>query len=199
MGRSHSFLAPGVLVLAACGRIGFDDLSTSRDSSSSSLPCVSGAPITPVAVLNASLSGASDACSIDSVLVEDGNVAGLDRGAPLACGVLWDSAEGSCGCIAIDLGAVQPVGQVNVVAVGTADACGTPCTTACNSGDEFALLSGTTEGTYTPFAHTNIDTAGLALYSTSLGLPARYIVVCRVSWGAERDDVAIDLLQAICQ
>lgn len=178
------------LAIAACGRVGFD------------APCPSGATIPVVRVVPDSQTGhPEDACNVDNALALDGVVAGLDRSGSSTCNDVWDPVQGSCGCLAVDLGAVYPIGSASVWAAPTGDACGThPCLdTSCGTGHSFGILVGTELDQYIAVANVGLTAGAITEYPVTIGTRARYLVVCREAWGQERDDVVVDAIVASCE
>lgn len=160
---------------------------------------MSGATLVPVAAANASPVDPTDACNPGNVLALDGMVGGLDRSEP-SCSGAWDP-NGSCGCIAADLGATYNLASITVYAAPAAVACATPCSGSnCNTGDRFSVLVGTEPDQYAVASDVSTaPAAALAPYTIAKPLAARFIVVCRQSWSSLRDDFVVDAVQATCQ
>ncbi len=197
--------AAGLVIVAACGRVGFDARAPSVDDAPAPdavpVSCTSGAAIAPIAAIDASLSDPLDACAITNALALDGQTAGLDRGATATCPSTW-SSSGSCGCVAVDLGAVYAVSRVSAWAAWTAQACASPCGAGqCGTGHAVDVLVGTTIGNYTLASNVTLVDASISQYDVTFATPGmvRYVVACRQSWSADRDDVVIDYLNATCQ
>lgn len=191
-----------VVALAGCGRLGFEALS-SGDAAIADVAvasCTPGATLPVAQVLNASLSSPDDACNLTSALVADGVGAGLDRSFMALCPGTWDPNDGSCGCLAIDLGAAYPVGTVEMIARPVAQACTYPCqSSSCGTGDSYAILTGTREGDYARTSDVQMTGTAFAPYSVSLTVDARFVVLCRVSYGEQRDDIEVDAVTVHCR
>ncbi len=176
----------------AAGRDGSNAFDASRDVVSEAC---SPAPVT---VFDATPAGTCGGiCNPFSALVSDGAWAGLDctgGGATLIDGVNVTA------CIAADFGSVTNLDPLIVRAKSVANACGTPCTTSCNSGDEMLVFYGSARGLY-QFAKAIALAPTFNDYPITLGLAARYVLVCRNGSGPIRDDVAVDsiLSRAACR
>jgi hypothetical protein len=179
-----------VVVAVGCGRVGFDPPDP--------LPCGAGAQVVGNAATDVSQSMAGDACNVGNVLALDGAVAGLDRSQVIGCSSMWDP-QGSCGCVAIDLSGNYQLASVEVWAARSGDACGkSPCT-MCNSGDVLAVLAGLTLDTVVPADTVMPTSASIAMYSANVAMLARYVVLCRQAYSAQRDDIVVDYVTPICQ
>jgi hypothetical protein len=144
---------------------------------------------TPVTIFDGTPAGTcGNICNPSSALASDGAWAGLDCTGGGA--TLIDSMNVTA-CIAADFGSVANLDPVIVRAKSVADACGTACSTYCNTGDEMLVFYGSTRGVY-QFAKAIALAPTFNDYPITLGLAARYILVCRDGSGAFRDDVAVD-------
>jgi hypothetical protein len=162
--------------------------------------CVSGSAVTPVAVTVPSVWEPANTCNPDNVLELDGEVVGLDLLRDDACRSMWPDIN-ACGCVQLDLGAVYPIARIETTAGPVGDACGRSCTSGfCGTGQTMAVSWGVEpEDVWLEHAVVRFESSALAQYAIPVGESARYVIACRVEWGAERDDVAIDVLSAICE
>lgn len=199
------------MALVGCGRIGFDlprinDMPLDVGSGAADVAadvtiasCTPGAALPPTRVINASLSDPSDACQLNNALVADGLGAGLDRLATAQCPGTWDSS-GSCGCLALDLGAAYVLSKIDVVARPVSVGCSYSCVSgSCGSGDTFSVLTGVYEGSYAWLSNVPMTGTQYAQYSVTKPVVARFVTVCRQAYDAIRDDVAVDAVTAYCQ
>jgi hypothetical protein len=200
------------LLLAACGRLQFDPLGDgaiggSIDDSTdgaAAAPCASGEVVRPIAATNASPIDSVNACNVANALAADGAVAGLDLiGMTENNCVAWGHpSRHACGCLAADLGMVYELESVRVRATYSDDACGiAPCAGAgfCNTAQQLGVWTGISLGAYEPLdLMVDLTSPALADYSLTAARKARYIVVCRISWSYERDDVVVDEVAATC-
>jgi len=147
--------------------------------------------------------GTPSACSIDSVLVEDGIVAGLDRN-----GTAYKSIDGQgiVSCIGVEMAPGVVIDRVLVRARAAGDACGgSPCDPStpggCGSGHSFPIYVGTTATDLVMAMNGNDVNATLQTIDVPAPatVSARFVVVCRSTWGLERDDIAVDSIAAICR
>lgn len=175
-----------------------DAATADRDASPGA--CTSGERIAGTA-FNASPVNLANACQIESVEEEDGEVAGLDRFGDLAtsCSTWGDEQVGGCGCVGLDLGAAYPVGAFTVRAQPVADACGNACTVDCGTGDTFSAWTGLVAGEYAAAANVTMTSDSLTDYTVEVGDAVRYVVVCRDKWDVTRDDVAVDSITVLCR
>jgi hypothetical protein len=152
----------------------------------------------PFTVFDATPAGTcGSVCNPFSALASDGAWTGLDctgGGATLIDGVYVTA------CIGADFGSVANFDPVIVRAKSVANGCGTACSTECNTGDEMHVFYGSTRGSY-QFAKTIALAPTFNDYPITLGLAARYVLVCRGGSGPGRDDVAVDsiLSPAACR
>lgn len=162
--------------------------------------CEPGAAI-PGTAFNASPVDPASACQVENAAERDGQVAGLDRFGDLASSCsMWGEPElGACGCVGIDLGAVYPVSRFVVRARPAADACGNGCEGDCGSGDTFTTWTGSERGTYTLAGGVTMTSDALADYTVDAGSELQFVVVCRDVWDVTRDDVAVDVIEVVCQ
>lgn len=185
--------------LAGCGRIAFDSPPPEPDAD---VPgsCSSGEMLTP-ATFNASPVDQDDACNLSNALGRDGLLAGLDLIGPTAthCESFDGSTAEGCGCLGLDLHAAFPVGRVHVFAAAVTAACGSPCTTQCGTGHTFGVWSGVAVGAYTHVTTVALTSTAITDYPVDIQATARYLLVCRDAWSAERDDVAVDDITIACQ
>lgn len=164
------------------------------------LRCSPGDPIAGEP-FNASPVDPDSACAVENVLERDGEVAGLDRffgDVDSACSIWQEPELGACGCVGLDLGGIYPVSSFVVRAAPSADACGQSCS-ACGTGHTFTTWIGSTEGEYALARDITMAGDVLADYTVQVAADLRYVVVCRDVWGEERDDVAVDSLEVVCQ
>jgi hypothetical protein len=189
-----------VLLLAGCGRISFDAAGDGPSTDVQLASCTSGAHLPPLAALNTSLSDPADACSVDSILALDGLTAGVDRSTTIAaCPDTWDVVNASCGCVAADLGASYLVRTVSMWVAPVTQACGTACTTACGTGHDFSAFVADDIAMPTKIQTVTYDGPALGQIDIDVTRSVRYIMICRQGWGPNRDDFAIDYMEAICQ
>jgi hypothetical protein len=135
------------------------------------------------------------------VLIEDGVVAGLDKrggSADVYIGPLHVAT-----CVGVELSAPTPLASVVARVSAVGDACGTyPCVTGpngCGTGHTFGLLAGVTRETIMPLGGeqtlpTSLQEVSFPVGGQTIGA----IVVCRLSWGEGRDDVAVDVIAGVC-
>jgi hypothetical protein len=167
--------------------------------------CASGELAKPLRAFDATEADAaatSTTCNADGVLVQgDSQVAGLDRnGGNYA--KIDDVAVTAC--VGVELAAGTDVAKVVVTASSVDKACNYACDAsgACGTGDRFKLFVGTTLDALVAIADVDVAptlaTSELVPPATA-PKPARFLVACRVTYGAERDDIAIDFLTARCR
>jgi hypothetical protein len=157
--------------------------------------CTHGQPVVAPRALVATPTGSlAQTCAIDNARVTDGLVAGLDSGGE---GML--DGRGVDGCVAVDFGQVQMLDPLTIRVGTAAQACGVACvTTGCGTGHTFSVFAGTEEGVYSYVGADSIASAALEDHTFIAGRPVRFVVVCRVTWGYDRDDVVVDSILGTC-
>jgi hypothetical protein len=151
--------------------------------------CVS----TPVTVFDATPAGTcGSVCTASNALASDGAWAGLD-----CTGGGFATIDGVdvTACIAADFGTVVNLDPVIVRARSIDNACGTACSTGCNTGDAMLVFYGSTLGVY-QYATAVTLVATFNDYPVTLGIAARYVLICRNGSGQFRDDVAVDSIRS---
>ena len=177
-----------------------NDASAANDASDATaeagpVACTRGARVGAVRAFDASPEPGY-VCALDDAVVEDGKVAGIDRGPNEA---LLDG-HGVTGCLGVEL--ASPVDQVTIRAQPTAQGCLTACGSNCGSGDQFSVFAGVTEKALAYVAGVDMTATGLTDYAVPLGgaFPdARFVAVCRTPNGDSRDDVAVDVVYGRCR
>jgi hypothetical protein len=155
----------------------------------------------PAAVFDASPTGsAGQACNPNNVMLADSRFAGLDCRATGMPAVEIDG-QPICGCLGVDFGAASILDPLFIRMRSIPNACGTPCIGArCNSGHDLLVFSGS-PGAYT-FRQRIMNIANVPgdYPLASLGVPTRYLVLCRFAYAPDRDDIEIDSISSrACQ
>jgi hypothetical protein len=156
-------------------------------------------PRPPSAVFDATPAGTcGSVCNIARALVGDGVAAGLDCAGG---GTVQIDAVHVTSCIGADFGASVTLDPLLLRMRSVASACGTACGgTNCGTGHTALVFFGQQRGIY-EFAAEIPITPNFRDYSVTLGLAARYVLICRTGAGAFRDDVTVDsiLSHASCR
>lgn len=165
-----------------------------------------GDVVHPIRAFNATPSGVGGAlpiCNVEAVLAEDGIVAGLDR-----AGDDYQSVDGQgiVSCIGVEMapGVVMDRVIVRAASVGSAcgiSACDPAAATGCGTGHSFPIYVGATETEMKMAVNGNDVSKTLSTIDIPVAaeVTARFVFVCRSTWGLERDDIAIDSISAICR
>lgn len=179
------------------------DASADVDAGDGPSKCTkAGDIVRPVRAFDATPAAAADlgnTCNLQAVLVEDGQVAGLDRrGDPYAV----IDGQGVVACVGVEMPEGTVIDRVLVRVSAVGNACGGACVPAsCGTGRSFPIYVGTSETSLVMAKNGNEASSA----PTTLDVPvpvtvsARFVVVCRSTWGTERDDIAVDSIAAICR
>jgi hypothetical protein len=141
-------------------------------------------------------------CQVDSILVEDNQVAGLDHTGSGAASVGTINGTEVTGCIAVDFGEGAAVTSLTLRMLPVADACTTACAgSGCASNSAAGVFGGATLDTLQHF--TDITLTGVALQDYDVTIPkdmvARFAMVCRSPSGSEANDIAVDAISGTCR
>ena len=157
------------------------DLSPDATSS----PCM---PKTPT-IFNATPPGTcGSVCNIDRARVPDGMFAGLEC---TGGGSVLVDGEFVTACIGGDFGAVMDLDPLFIRMASTENACGTPCSTGCETGRTALVFHGQERGSLRFAAKIAVDPAAQN-FRITLGRTSRFVLVCRGGSGPFRDDIAVD-------
>jgi hypothetical protein len=156
-------------------------------------------PIRAFDATPATITAGVHVCNVDAVLVEDGVVAGMDR-----VDGTYESIDGQgiVSCIGVEMAPGVVVDRIRVRAQAVQSACGGMCqNTGCDTGHSFPIYVGTSETNLVMASNGNDVSANLAMIDVAAptAVSARFVVVCRSTWGLERDDIAIDSIAAVCR
>jgi hypothetical protein len=179
------------------------DASADVDAGDKPAKCTkAGDIVRPVRAFDATPAAAAalgNTCNLQAVLVEDGQVAGLDRKGDAYADI---DGQGVVACVGVEMPEGTVIDRVLVRVSAVGNACGGACELAtCGTGRSFPIYVGTSETNLVMAKNGNEASAA----PTTLDVPApvtvsaRFVVVCRSIWGAERDDIAVDSIAAICR
>lgn len=147
----------------------------------------------PVAPINAFM-GASVGivCTPLNALANDSKYAGLDYA---DTGVFTIDDQSVTACVGVDFGAEYQIDSLIIRGRIVDAACGLACSGQCGTLNTMRVFSGTTERNYEFVASVTLDATN-ADHTVPLGLAARYVLACRPSGGADRDDIEIDSISS---
>jgi hypothetical protein len=166
----------------------------SPDAVSTPPPCT---PQTPT-IFNATPAGTcGSVCNIDRARVPDGMFAGLEC---TGGGFVLIDGESVTACIGGDFGAVMDLDPLFIRIASTDNACGTPCTTRCETGRTALVFHGEERGSLRFAAKIAVEPTAQD-FRITLGRRSRFVVVCRSGSGAHRDDISVDSIvsRAACE
>jgi hypothetical protein len=130
----------------------------------------------------------------------DGRGAGLDQ----VQGEDVETIDGQAvaGCVRVEFERTIEMDSLELVAkrVGSACATGTPCQdNYCTEGGVLGIFYGTREGEYHVRGTFRLPDTEYTAYRVGFGRSAKYIVLCRMAYGAARGDIRVDSLAACVQ
>ncbi|MBX3227541.1 MAG: hypothetical protein KIT84_14395 [Labilithrix sp.] len=164
--------------------------------------CLNGARIAAKTAFDLGIDGGLT-CNVENVLVQDGQLAGLDR---LRGEEMLLDGKRVTGCIGVDFGAVVQLTGVRVLAAPSASACG--AATPCLEGSDAGCGTGRTLGTYAGLDRASLTKGDVI---TAIEAPGEYtarfaaardvqvVAICREGWGSDRDDVNVDVITGVCE
>jgi hypothetical protein len=165
-------------------------------------PCKPGGTTLPVDAYDINPDAESgQACAIENVLDDDGNVAGLD--APTDKTHEIDGRAVS-GCVAAEFGEGITLTSLTMKMRPTAQGCGHECTPGadgCGTGAKLAIFAGPSLKRLAfiqelPLTSKDFFEYRIALYSEQ---QARFVAICREPKPQTGDDVAIDAIYGFCK
>jgi hypothetical protein len=156
-------------------------------------------PIRAFDATPAAVGAGTHVCNVDAVFIEDGIVAGMDR---VDANYASIDGQGIVSCIGVEMAPGVVIDHVLVRAQAVQSACGGMCmNTGCDTGHSFPIYVGTSETDLVMAANGNDVSTTLSKIDVAAPttISARFVVVCRSTWGLERDDIAIDSIAATCR
>ena len=142
------------------------------------------------------------ACNVDNVLRQDEKLAGLERSNDFNTGTGLLGGKQVTGCVAVEFAGIVDLSSIFVRMAPTPNACGTPCKPdACGTGHIALVFAGDSLAALQHLADVPLDRDDLSDYAVAPPVDGtlRVIVVCRLSFGASRDDVAVDVIRGACR
>lgn len=139
-------------------------------------------------------------CNVQAVLVEDGTFAGMDRSLDFTPATI--DGQDVVSCIGVEMAPGVVIDRVLVRAQAVPTACNTTCKSgSCGTGDSFPIYVGATETDLVMAKNANdVDGTPKTIdVAAPITVAARFVVVCRSTFGTERDDIAVDSIAAICR
>jgi len=131
-------------------------------------------------------------CTPLNALATDSNFAGLDYDD--TGGTNLDSQVVSA-CVGVDFGNVYVIDSLQIHAKIVAKACSVGCTTECGTLNTARVFSGTSQADYAFVATITLSSTN-EVHEVPLGVPARYVLVCRPTGGGIRDDIQVDSINS---
>lgn len=167
-----------------------------------SKPCRRGGTTFPVDAYDINPDGESgQACAIENVLDDDGNVAGLD--APTNKTHEIDGRKVT-GCIAAEFGEDITLTSLTMKMRPTAQGCGHECTpgaNGCGNNGKVSIFAGPSLKRLAFIQELPLTSKGFFEYRIVLYAEqqARFVAICREPEPQTGDDVAIDAIYGFCQ
>ncbi len=161
--------------------------------------CASGQKTFPMLAFDATPSGTTgSACGVANLLADDGLVAGLDRPSSGSGSVAGKEVTQ---CVGADFGEGASLSTIVLRMGPGGNACnGFPCQmgpAGCGTGNVVSVFAGPTMSSLRSVPDVELTSAALADYDAPVK-QARFVVVCRQSWGQARDDVLVDSIATRC-
>lgn len=160
--------------------------------------CTTGGLALPTRAINVTPAADGVACNIDNVLTENGAYAGLDRPLDQPNNLGRLAGREVTGCIAVEFS--KPISAARIRMLGVPEACGHRCGDACGSGHDVDIFAGTSEDSLQFIQEFKSIGATLTTRDVTISnATARFVAVCRQSWGPKRDDIAVDSITGTCR